>query len=315
MPAIITHYTCAKKALSRGKEYSDECFELGSQGPDPFFFYGQLPWKKRRDVKGVDSFGRDLHHIDVSDIYSKLIEYALKSSYKDSLISYIHGLFLHYSLDRSCHAYIFPRSGFALKKEDEKKYAALHCLFETYLDMEIGKNEDTFTYSCYKYLEVPSKELKEISRMWYEVNLQTLKNPAISPDSFYFGVKDYMSIEKFVNVNHSFKRWLLKKIMGENSLPFAMNFPSKIPAEHASLDFLNEKKTGWPDASTGKIHNESFMELFDKALEDYESLLPTLEEGEKGLPIVDKLHEFVDNRNHDGGQIGAKRTHMDSIWG
>jgi hypothetical protein len=47
MPAIITHYTFAKEANGGAPHPFLEALYLGAQGPDPFFFYGQYPFKKR----------------------------------------------------------------------------------------------------------------------------------------------------------------------------------------------------------------------------------------------------------------------------
>ena len=46
MPAINTHYLFAKEHVEKENPYPN-AFILASQGPDPFFFFGQLPWKRK----------------------------------------------------------------------------------------------------------------------------------------------------------------------------------------------------------------------------------------------------------------------------
>ena len=61
MPAILTHYTFAKFEGVNPERKHFGALVLGSQGPDPFFFYGMLPWKKREGSKVVNTFGSGLH--------------------------------------------------------------------------------------------------------------------------------------------------------------------------------------------------------------------------------------------------------------
>jgi hypothetical protein len=314
MPAITTHYTCAKEMAEKHPLEAKEAFYLGSQGPDPFFFYGQLPWKKRKNAKSADAMGRGLHHIDITEMYYGLLDYANHSEDKAVLDAYIQGLFLHYLLDRSCHAYIFPRAGFGEDGNLGKKYGVLHCEFETFLDLLIGRKKGTFSYHCYRDIVLPKKQLLAISKMWAVVNQKISQYPDIDEMTFYYGVKDYQGIEEFVNVPHRFKRWLIRHLLGEMSLPYAMNFPSKIPSQYSGCDFLNESHQVWPDAITGEGHSESFWDLWNQANADYESLLPLLQRGEKGEDIRQELKVFVDNRCHDGCKVGAVRVYKKEIW-
>jgi hypothetical protein len=314
MPAITTHYTFAKEVEREHPLEYKQAFYLGSQGPDPFFFYGQLPFKKRKNPKAADAMGRGLHHIDITETYYALLDYANHSEDKTLLDAYIQGLFLHYLLDRSCHAYIFPRAGFGEDGNLGKKYGVLHCEFETFLDILIGRKKGTFSYHCYRFLSVPKKQLLAISKMWSEVNQKVTQYPDINELTFYQAVKDYQGTEEFVNVPHRLKRWLIRHLVGENSLPFAMNFPSQIPSQFKSCDFLNESHQVWPDAVSGAEHMESFWDLWKEAKSDYEQLLPMLEQAEKGEDIRQELKPFVHNRTHDGCDVGAQRAYRKEIW-
>jgi hypothetical protein len=314
MPAITTHYSFAKEVEVQHPTEFKEAFYLGSQGPDPFFFYGQLPLHKRKNAKAADAMGRNLHHIDITEVYYALLDYANHSEDKALLDAYIHGLFLHYLLDRSCHAYIFPRAGFGDDGNLGKKYGVLHCEFETFLDILIGRKKGTFSYHCYRFIVLPKKQLLAISKMWSVVNAAVTHYPDIDELTFYHSVKDYQGTEEFVNVPHGFKRWLLKHMVGEMSLPFAMNFPKEIPARYKDCDFLNESHQSWPDAVSGVEHKESFWDLWNQAAADYEKLLPMLSKAEQGEDIRGELKVFVDNRCHDGCEVGAKRAYRKEIW-
>lgn len=314
MPAITTHYSFA---LEMGKLFPSpfpQARYLGAQGPDPFFFYGQLPWKKRPNKKGVDAYGSLLHHIDIAPIYAAFLTYASAQGDKELLFAYIEGLFLHYVLDRDCHPYIFPKAGFSALPEEKAFYSASHCEFETYLDFILGHEKGTFTYDAARYLKLPKEQLHSISKMWFEVNKTTLQDPSLKEDSFFLATKDYAATLRFVNVPHGCKKVLIPLLLGKTSLPYAMLLPSKIPAEAASIDFLNSQKKPWPNVVTGELRNESFAELWEQAHQDFAFVYPLLQKGEAGEEVGKALSSFTRNIDHDGVEPGQTMAFMDVAW-
>src|SRR5574344_1735258 len=119
MPNAIVHYTFAKENVEDPSAHLDATF-VGAQGPDPFFFYGVLPGKKRPFKNDVQSLGGITQHGELAAPYSAMIAYALKSPQKSLLLAYIDGLFMHYAVDRACHPYIFYQSGFTDRPSDSK---------------------------------------------------------------------------------------------------------------------------------------------------------------------------------------------------
>lgn len=314
MPAITTHYAFALDTMKAPERIFKEAVFLGAQGPDPFFFYGQYPFKKREDREEADAFGRDLHHMDITIPYEELIKYANLSSDKELLMSYIEGLFLHYVLDRRCHPFIFVKSGFSSDPKWKKFFAASHCRYETYLDVIIGKKYGVFTYQADKYLRINKDQLAKISLMWAEVNAFTLKKEHFDATTFAKAVTDYRHVEHMVNNPHAFQRWFLYRAAGKDSLPFAMNFPSHFTPEEKRLDFLNETHSPWPDPVTNEMHNESFEDLWERAQSDYEKAVLILQKAQTGADIHDTLFAFVDNLNHDGTHVGEEKLYMDVLW-
>lgn len=314
MPAITAHYSFALELLEKHPLPFKEAVFLGAQGPDPFFFYGQLPWKKRIHSHEIAAFGSLLHHIDITEVYASLLEYATHQKEKEPLLSYIHGLFLHYVLDRDCHPYIFPKAGFSSLPEEKKFYSVSHCELETYLDYLLGKEKGTFTYNASRYLKIGKKELLAISKMWFEVNKRTLQEPTLGEKSFYWAVHDYASTLRFTNVPHFFKKVFIPLLMGKCSLPYAMLLPDKIPTELASIDFLNKKKAPWPNVVNGEFRYESFSELWEEASEDYEEILPFFGEAAEGMDIRPGLANFVKGIDHDGIRPGDKMIYSDVLW-
>lgn len=316
MPAILTHYSFAKSLLSECTKGYEKAIYIGTQGPDPFFFYGQLPWKRRSaDHLKVNAFGSFLHHTDIAPIYEKMMEIASKDEkHKDLYFAYIEGLWLHYCLDRSCHAYIFPASGFALKKEDEKRYSILHCYFETMIDSLISHEAGTYSTRPQKYLAIRKDELEAISLLWNKTNDATLKDPSIHENTFACSLMDYRSVLRMTNTPHLCSKILIRLLMGKESQPAVMNIPYSVPKKFADVDFLNEKHDVWLDMISGEEHNESFAELMNKAKSDFLAILPIIERAKKGDNVLNELHEFVGTLCHDGCDPSLTKRFPSSRW-
>lgn len=312
MPAILTHYDFAQKAISPSSEkYRKACY-VGAQGPDIFFFYGQVPWKKRNRPECIDGFGRRLHHIDIAPVYAKMISIARQKPQKELLESYIDGLFLHYCLDRRCHPYIFSRTGVSEDEKLMKLYGGSHCLFETMVDFiiagrkgRIGKPGDA--------LSLDENDSIAITSLWFELNAALSISNYLPLAAFYESKKDYVSIENFLNFPLGLKRGLLKKVAGPWSLPYCMSFPRSLK-KFEGIDFLNEGKATWVDPVSGLERNESFAELEDLALQDFKTVKEIITRGFLGEDIEGELLKFTQGINHDGTKEGEKKTHFSLVW-
>jgi hypothetical protein len=314
MPAILTHYTFAKAVMVDPSRPYPEALFLGAQGPDPFFFYGQIPWKRRALSKAVNAFGAKVHHMDVTDLYESLLKHAAASKDSELLLSYVEGLFLHYALDRNCHPYIFSKAGFSEDPQEARAYGLSHMLLETYLDLIIGKRSKTFTYRAERYLKVPKAELEEISSLWNDANAEITGDSAIGKTSFFDAARDYAGILRFVNTPHAFKRWFLGTFLGKASQPYAMNYPSHIPSELRNLDYLNEAHGEWPDPVSGGKRTESFLDLWDAAQRDYITMLPLLQKARAREAFRGELSAEIRNLDHDGFGPEEKMNFMDPLW-
>lgn len=314
MPAIITHYTYCLETMKAPDRRYKEAVYLGAQGPDPFFFFGQLPWRQRHDRHDVTSFGVDLHHMDITVPYEELMKYAYLSPDAELLFAYIEGLLLHYTLDRNCHPYIFPKAGFSDDPAKKAAFSASHCALETVIDLLIGQKNGTFSLQPEKYMKIDKNQLKKIAAMWASVNGLTLKKEHFDENSFVNAHHDYSSILFLTNNPHNFMRWLMKHTLGVRSVPYAMNYPRKLPEKYASLDFLNERHAEWPNPVTGEKHCESFMDLWSNAQRDYEKAFLLLEKAKTGADIHDDFYDFVGDIDHDGCHPNDKKAYMDIIW-
>src|SRR5574344_105288 len=228
MPNILTHFTFAKEnVIDASKEHLDATY-VGAQGPDPFFYWGVLPLRARPHKKDVPRLGGLTQHMELTEPYWAMIEYARQSPDKELLFAYIDGLFMHYAVDRACHPYVFYNTGFTDRPEDSEEihhhYNFGHLYFENILDLIIAKREGTFTRPD-RVIALKEKDLKAVSLMWYEVNKAIQKIPNIKPDTFAKCLRDYRSTMRLAYDPHHWKKDLFKKVFGGESFPYGLVYP------------------------------------------------------------------------------------------
>lgn len=133
MPAAQDHYRFCLAVLGMPAGWTGP-ETLGTHGPDPFFFFGQLPWKPRLHKIKARALADWMHSSAPADIFVPLAR-ALDSLQTGPLKSlawrFFHGLVLHYLLDRCVHPYVFYQTGFPLDGQDSGPFAVDHGRFES----------------------------------------------------------------------------------------------------------------------------------------------------------------------------------------
>lgn len=321
MPAFLTHRSFALRLLGDNPDFARKAFLLGSQGPDPYFFYGQLPWKKREGGKEVAAFGSGLHHIDPAAYFASLLKEAGEAKSK-SFTSYVYGLGAHYCLDRAAHPFVFGRTGFSDDRKLNGKLAHDHTLLEVLIDEAIATGDDTYTPYAYRYIDLDEKEAAGISAHLYQATAAYLgdrKIPGLGPSSLAAALDDYRAVLKITNKPRWFSKVFVDLAMGKESQVAALHYPSKAAREDLEIelskndfDLLNEEHFPWPDPFTGKERNESFLDLYEKAASDAEVLFGLFDRtlaGEKA-----DLPAFTAGLTHDGGHVDERMAHFESIF-
>ena len=85
MPSSLVHYIFAKSSKSE----ANSAYCLGSQGPDPFFYYGYTSIKAK-NTKTIRQFGTFLHKIDPYKIFSFLVDYINENRDDEEVIMVIN---------------------------------------------------------------------------------------------------------------------------------------------------------------------------------------------------------------------------------
>jgi hypothetical protein len=314
MPNALTHYTFAKERLALTSPHLDATF-VGAQGPDPFFFYGSVPFLPRRHGKTIRSLGGVTQHQEMPAPYCAMMAYANQRPDKELLYAYIDGLFMHYAVDRACHPYIFYFTGFTDRPEDSAKvhhhYNFSHMFFEVTLDFIIAHREGTFQPIA-DVLALSDSDLLAISKMWYEVNKEVQNVPYIAPKSFAIALKDYRLTERGAEDHSGHKKECFKRLFGKESYAYAMVFPKNLDA-FKGIDFLNQAHASWR-MPAGEVRNESFDDLLLEAGEIYHDLHSALLQAKDGFDVRDEVERIANHLNHEGIVPNSPKIYWKLIW-
>lgn len=314
MPNILTHYTFAKESVLDPGEHLDATY-VGAQGPDPFFFYGVLPFRKRPHKETIRTLGGVTQHVELTENYWAMIEYARESGDKELLYAYIDGLFMHYAVDRSCHPYIFYNTGFTDRPEDSKEvqnhYNFGHMWMENYIDFILSHKEGTFQRPD-KTLKLSKKDALAISKMWSAVNKDHQKVAYVDETSFYLCLLDYRATMRFAWDPLHAKKGAFKRLLGNESLPYGLVYPKNLKG-FEDVDFLNEKHSEWR-MPAGERKRESFLDLLDEARKTYAALHEALLKAEEGQDEKAEIERISNHINHEGIVPNSPKIYWKLIW-
>ncbi|MBF7096949.1 zinc dependent phospholipase C family protein [Alkalibacter mobilis] len=166
MSDALNHYLCGEELMIRllGGDHipaiNRTLFNLGTQGPDIFFYHNVFTKSKDKIP-----YGDLLHKHRVNDFFIKAVEIIRSRPIEDktNILSYVAGLICHHSLDVSTHPFIFYRSGkYVPQRPETKTFKYFHKKYEIQLDTAFyqyryGKKAYRFDFD--KIFNLTSREL------------------------------------------------------------------------------------------------------------------------------------------------------------
>lgn len=312
MPAYLTHYIFADINTPKDTEYRNVTL-LGSQGSDPFFYYGYKIFGSRKLTNENREFGTTIHHIDLADFFEFMIERVSSSIDEEKAVlkAYLTGFIMHYCVDRNCHPYIFYRSGFAKSKDEAKKYAFIHSLFESRIDALLMKKKGYRKIDPSLPTNTRSKYLKIISLAYYDFARKIVNDTSVFPSSFSDSVKDMETANRLLHSKTGAKKSFFEKHF-QYSLLNSMSTPKHVK-DDIEIDYLNLKHEKWIHPVTGVPSNKSFLDLFDNAKKDYEEGVKLLD-CKSSAVLKSKILAFVGQINHDGCLVNSRMSFSNCFY-
>lgn len=310
MPSILTHYIFFKEIEKEDLDIGN----IGSQGPDPFFFYF-VGVKKYENTKIMCESGTLMHKIDPTSTFLYFYEYANKESEenKEIIYQYLKGFISHYALDSVVHPYVFYKSGFALSdnKEEKDKYFLDHVLLESNLDVLISDHYN-YKISPKNTLKFNKKKINVISKMYQSYLKHEFNIENMDENTFTVAVKRMRLTFKIVYSRFQIKKCLFNTFMKNTKVNMFSNQSLK---KCKKDDYLNLNHSEYHDATTNElIGNYSLIDLFSLAEQKYLKIKEILFSDISLSNKKEKLKELIANINYDGFKIGAKKLYFNSFF-
>ena len=314
MPSILTHYGFNKDVIDSEIKFlkgNEDIYLVGAQGPDPFFFYGIIPFLGAKNAGSVRNFGSKLHKMNPSKVFNFFFDYANKSKEKDIIYSYILGAGLHYILDRKIHPYVYFKTGFSENKKMKRKYFVDHTLFETNIDVLLMNDRyKAFKVKPVEAIKCDDDKIEKVSEMYEKLAKKILNEEMISDDTF----EDcYMHMCKIENILYS-KKGIKKGIVNfmlKNTPLNTMMHPLEVKDDD-NVDYLNLKKKIWQDPQSETPYDKSLYELIDGAKLEAREWFNLVVDSYEGRKI--NVEDFTKGLIYDGYEEGSKMKVFKSVY-
>ena len=255
MPALITHHLFGEESIDRlpqGVITSDEeriAFILGNQGPDPFFFHILTP-----RVSDCTLLAQVIHR---------------------SRRAFALGLLSHYVLDRNAHPFVYEQQ-FGIVESDselEDSSSQVHAVIESDLDvLMLQLKRDGATVDDYPPAGeiVTTDRINRVAGVLMSYVAGRVYGIDIPVGEYGAAVANMQRLYRAIEPAGSVKTRAISLVEGlvhDYSLldGLAHRVTTELPERTGNLGHL-----AWKNPFTDEVSTESFPEVFNRALLDYE---------------------------------------------
>lgn len=312
LPALLIHYLCGDKMLGLSKNSDEEkkilkyrqVFNLGTQGPDIFFYHNAYPWIKRKSLNYV---GEKLHDEKVNMFFKTALEYikSINSESQNILTAYLCGYSCHYSLDNHTHPYIFYRTGFDTGSGlEHKKYSYYHRRFEAALDvlmMDKIYHKEARHINASKLINISKDEAEAIASMYHMVFYKVF-NLDIKEEEIKKAIFHMIGVTAALRDTWGIKKKVIEIIERKSKnypLISSLIYPIKI---HDNRDYLNLKNSVWYYPwDNCNANKKSFLQMFEEAYLESHNLTKSVVSFIDNKISIDNTLDLIGNRSFSSG--------------
>jgi len=316
MPSVLTHYGFNKLVFDNKINFlknNEDIYLLGAQGPDPFFFYGIVPFFKSKNSKTIRKYGTKLHKLVPDEVFKVFFKYADDSKNKDVLYAYILGAGLHYLLDRKIHPYVYYKTGFSDDKKKKAKYYVDHTLFETNLDVLLMDSVfKSYKVKASESIKSDEDKVEVVSEMYGYLAKNLVEEEKINDDSFEDAYKQMFKIEKLLYSKRGIKKGIVNCLFKRT--PFNTMMHPKVVKDDYKIDYLNLAKKEWIDPSLEIPYNKSVLELFEEAKEEVKEWFDVVKNYYNGLSSEEDLKKFTKDIIYSGHSKDKKMKVFKNVY-
>jgi hypothetical protein len=306
MPDFMTHSLFAKdslKLLQTNRRQQIEkhmpLLNLGAQGPDPFFYFGKAPF---RDTKGYPKLADKLHTSRTDEFLAAMWR-MVKQGGEDAveLYTYAWGFTGHYALDTQCHPYVYAQAGYAFNGASKtREMTANHVILETDIDALIYNRKTGDDIKKLKLWELTTDVVPAFLDDFYEEVLGIYDYPGYRPGDFERAMKDMKLAQHILYDPYGLQENLNRMLSRIKGRSVYLGKPVYPAIEHLKgLDCMNESHADWADPlGVTKVYQDSFLDLYDQALERMAAYLERIDMFLDGECEADGLFEGFSNDTH-----------------
>ena len=297
MPNLLAHRLFIDNIIQCNSLEEKEiiALRLGTQGPDPMFYHGIIPWRSWHFIIALKKIGNKLHKENGRRFFLELkneCEKIKNPEEKKIFAAFCFGQISHLLLDRSAHPFIYYFSGFDDDGRITGRFHYEHANYESEIDCILATKNAAIdfrekTFECLPYdksvYKIIDKNLVPVLNKMYGVKLYK---------KYYTNsICNFRSMQKMTTNK-------LLRILGKDNMFKALYTPN-----HVEKDVMNEKKAIWKNPVTGNESKETFYDLFDKA----QDIAIKAFEMFKQKGITDELINFVCNdMDYRGVEVDSK---------
>lgn len=267
MPALITHHLFGEESIDRlpaGIINTDEercAFLLANQGPDPFFF--RVRTLKMRDCMGL---AQRMHRCRMSRQFTALRDGVSRLNKHDAALgrAFVLGLLSHYALDRNAHPFVYDQQWGIMEADPTlaDQGSHVHAVIESDLDilmLQLKRDHATVLDYPPESEIVTTECINKVAGVLMSHMARTVYDLEIGANEYGGAVADmklaYRAIEPAgspISQVHAMFTSLAHPVTAE------------FPRRAGNLDHLV-----WTNPFSKAQSDESFPDIFDRALDDY----------------------------------------------
>lgn len=296
MPNAWTHIIYGEKLMGRQQRFQDKIstcetlFRFGTQGPDFLFYHRFWPWYQQKEGPLL---GDKMHHQHCGSFLLDMIDYVKEQGCPPELVAYVSGFISHHLLDRTTHPYIIYHSG------SGKPHSKCEIIIDTLL-IKKWKGKDAWRHPVYPQIHVGPSLPASVVQLYQKLLPRYYPDHAegISGNLIKDSYRDMIRALRFLYDPSGIKNKFLSSMMSWYS------YQKKIPE---GIDFLNESKKVWRHPVLDTESRESFLELFQQAVEEGSEVMDSLfkywygDDRDDPDQLRSKLKSQIGNMNYDFG--------------
>ena len=308
MPALMTHRLFGEESIDLLPEGLIEsstdrmAFMLGNQGPDPFFFNYVHP--NGHEARRLASI---MHSTQPTRAFKALHDGVAHThpNYASCARAFALGMLSHYVLDRCAHPFVYAQQ-FELEALDpslKDVHSQVHAIIESDLDVLMLQTKcDGATIAEYPPLSTigTTPEINLVAGALFSHIAHAVFDLNIPIDQFEGAISDMQLVYRLIepagsNLSNALARIETLKREYSQLSALAHKVTTEAPQHTGNLNHLL-----WQNPFTAEKSHESFAEVFDRALLDYQKTAQ--------LFIAGDMHEVTRGLNYSGIALNADET-------